>query len=88
LVLDRVVEDCPIKDVVLMCSAVNEIDMSALETLEALNTRLSDMGVRLHMSEVKGPVTDRLKRSHFLDELSGELFLSQYDAWVKLSGKA
>jgi len=88
LVLDRVVEDCPIKDVVLMCSAVNEIDISALETLEALNTRLSDMGVRLHMSEVKGPVTDRLKRSHFLDELSGELFLSQYDAWVKLSGKA
>lgn len=88
LVLDRVAEDCPIKDVVLMCSAVNEIDMSALETLEALNTRLSDMGVRLHMSEVKGPVTDRLKRSHFLDELSGELFLSQYDAWVKLSGKA
>ncbi len=88
LVLDRVVEDCPIKDVVLMCSAVNEIDMSALETLEALNTRLSDMGVRLHMSEVKGPVTDRLKRSHFLNELSGELFLSQYDAWVKLSGKA
>jgi len=88
LVLDRVVEDCPIKDVVLMCSAVNEIDMSALETLEALNTRLSDMGVRLHMSEVKGPVTDRLKRSHFLNELSGALFLSQYDAWVKLSGKA
>lgn len=88
LVLDRVVEDCPIKDVVLMCSAVNEIDMSALETLEALNTRLSDMGVRLHMSEVKGPVTDRLKRSHFPNELSGELFLSQYDAWVKLSGKA
>ncbi|MBF9020270.1 sulfate permease [Rhodobacterales bacterium HKCCA1058] len=87
-VLDRVVEDCPIKDVVLMCSAVNEIDMSALETLEALNTRLSEMGVRLHMSEVKGPVTDRLKRSHFLDELSGELFLSQYDAWVKLSDKA
>ncbi|NBX42702.1 MAG: STAS domain-containing protein, partial [Rhodobacteraceae bacterium] len=88
LVLDRVVEDCPIKDVVLMCSAVNEIDISALETLEALNTRLSDMGVRLHMSEVKGPVTDRLKRSHFLDELSGELFLSQYDAWVKLLSKA
>ncbi|MCV2875302.1 sulfate permease [Rhodobacteraceae bacterium XHP0102] len=88
LVLDRVVEDCPIKDVVLMCSAVNEIDMSALETLEALNSRLGDMGVRLHMSEVKGPVTDRLKRTHFLEEMTGDLFLSQYDAWVKLSGKA
>ncbi len=87
-VLDRVVEDCPIKHVVLMCSAVNEIDMSALETLEALNSRLKDMGVTLHLSEVKGPVTDRLERTHFLEEMTGELFLSQYDAWVALAHPA
>lgn len=79
-VTDRVVEDCPVKDVVLMCSAVNEIDMSALESLEAINHRLAGLGIRLHLSEVKGPVMDRLKRSHFLDALSGEVFLSQYDA--------
>ncbi|WP_417603860.1 SulP family inorganic anion transporter [Primorskyibacter flagellatus] len=85
-VTDRVVCDEPITDVVLMCSAVNEIDMSALESLEAVMHRLADMGIRLHLSEVKGPVTDRLKRSHFLDELTGELFLSQYDAWVALAG--
>jgi SulP family sulfate permease len=35
LVQDRVTEDGPVKHVVLMCSAVNEIDMSALESLEA-----------------------------------------------------
>jgi len=87
-VLDRVVEDCPIKHVVLMCSAVNEIDMSALETLEALNSRLKDMGVTLHLSEVKGPVTDRLERTHFLEEMTGELFLSQYDAWIALAHPA
>jgi SulP family sulfate permease len=45
------------------------------------------MGVKLHLSEVKGPVTDRLKRSHFLDDLTGEVFLSQYDAWVALTGR-
>jgi SulP family sulfate permease len=87
LVQDRVAEDGPVRHVVLMCSAVNEIDMSALESLEAVNTRLDSMGVKLHLSEVKGPVTDRLKRSHFLDDLTGEVFLSQYDAWTALTGK-
>ncbi len=84
-VYDRVVCDQPITDVVLMASAVNEIDMSALESLEAINTRLKEMDIRLHFSEVKGPVMDRLKRSHFLDDLSGEIFLSQYDAWARLA---
>lgn len=84
-VYDRVVCDQPITDVVLMASAVNEIDMSALESLEAINTRLKEMDIRLHFSEVKGPVMDRLKRSHFLDDLSGEIFLSQYDAWTRLA---
>jgi len=79
-IYDRVVCDSPITDVVLMCSAVNEIDMSALESLESINERLHGLGIRLHLSEVKGPVTDRLGRTHFLDELTGEVVLSQYDA--------
>lgn len=85
LIYDRLACDQPIRHVVLMCSAVNEIDTSALESLEAINTRLDEMGVKLHMSEVKGPVMDRLKRSHFLDEMTGEVFLSQYDAHVALT---
>jgi SulP family sulfate permease len=84
-VTDRVTCDEPIRHVVLMCSAVNEIDMSALESLEAINARLRDMGITLHLSEVKGPVMDRLKRSHFLDELTGQVFLSQYDAMIALA---
>lgn len=83
-VIDRVVCDQPIRNVVLMCSAVNEIDMSALESLETINTRLSEMGIKLHLSEVKGPVMDRLQRSHFLHELTGKVFLAQYDAVVAL----
>jgi MFS superfamily sulfate permease-like transporter len=47
-----------------MCSAVNAIDMSALESLEAIAHRqLGDLGMRLHLSEVKGPVMDRLARA-------------------------
>ncbi|MDJ0822396.1 MAG: sulfate permease [Paracoccaceae bacterium] len=83
-VLNRVACDQPLKHVVLMFPAVNEVDMSALESLEEINKRLSEMGIRLHLSEVKGPVMDRLQRSHFLDELTGQVFLSQYDAWRAL----
>jgi SulP family sulfate permease len=84
-VLNRVANKDPIKHIVLMFPAVNEVDMSALETLEALNRRLSEMGIKLHLSEVKGPVMDRLKRSHFLDALTGQVFQSQYDAWRALA---
>ena len=82
---NRVVDGCAIKDVVLMFSAVNDVDYSALESLEAINTRLKDMGIALHLSEVKGPVMDRLRRSHLIDDLGGEVFLSQFDAFQKLS---
>ena len=68
-----------------MCSAVNEIDLSALESLEAINHRLEEMGISLHLSEVKGPVMDRLKKTHFLDELTGDVFLSQFEAISKLT---
>ena len=79
-VYNRIACDQPIKHVVLMCSAVNEIDMSALESLEAILERLKSLGIKLHLSEVKGPVMDRLKRSHFLSDLTGNVYLSQYDA--------
>jgi len=84
-VYDRVVPDKSLKHVILMCSAVNEIDMSALESLEAINHRLKALGITLHLSEVKGPVMDRLQRAHFLDELTGRVFLSQYDATLALT---
>ncbi|WP_299654830.1 sulfate permease [uncultured Jannaschia sp.] len=84
LIQDRVSESGSISNVVLMCPAVNEIDFSALESLEAVNRRLRDLGIGFHLSEVKGPVMDRLARTHFLDELNGRVFLSQYDAWTEL----
>ncbi len=81
---DMAVADRALKHVVLICSAVNDVDASALESLEALNERLKDAGVSFHLSEVKGPVMDKLKRSHFLDLMTGKVFLSQYDALAEL----
>ena len=66
-----------LQHVVLMCTAVNAIDMSALESLETINERLETMGVKFHLSEVKGPVMDRLARTDFLTHITGEVFLSQ-----------
>jgi SulP family sulfate permease len=83
-VLEEVAEHPKIEHLVLMCSAVNAIDASALESLEAINHRLSDAGVRLHLSEVKGPVMDALERSPFLTELTGRVFLSQDEAFSAL----
>jgi SulP family sulfate permease len=83
-VYDLVAQNPKVEHFVLMCPAVNTIDASALESLEAMNARLRDSGVAFHLSEVKGPVMDGLKRSHLLDELTGEVFLSQFAALRKL----
>lgn len=79
-----VAEHPEINHVVLICSAVNLIDASALESLEAINLRLKDSQVTLHLAEVKGPVMDRLKHSDFLEHLTGQVFLSTYAAWSEL----
>ena len=79
-IYDEVAKQPKLQHVVLMCSAVNTIDMSALESLEAINERLKAGGVMFHFSEVKGPVMDQLSATGFLETLSGEVFLSQHGA--------
>ena len=69
-----------LQHIVLLCSAINDIDASALESLELIEARLLSAGIALHLSEVKGPVMDRLKHTHFLQHLSGQVFLTQYQA--------
>jgi SulP family sulfate permease len=74
-----------IKHVILECPAVNAIDISALESLEAINLRLKDGGINLHLSEVKGPVMDRLNRSHFIEQLTGKVHLTNYLAFFSIN---
>ena len=71
--------------VVLQCSAINDIDASALESLEAIDQRLRGAGLKLHLSEVKGPVMDRLKDTEFLRHLSGRVFLTHFQAFKALA---
>jgi SulP family sulfate permease len=83
--LELVTERPAVTDVVLVCSAVNGVDGSAVETLESINERLHVAGVRFHLSEVKGPVMDALKRTDLLQHLSGELFFTQHEAVQRLA---
>jgi SulP family sulfate permease len=73
------------KHLVLTCSAINDIDASAIESLLAVNLYLSEAGMSFHLSEVKGPVMDRLQHSQFIDQLSGNIYLSHHQAWLDLT---
>ena len=89
-VLGEVADHPELRHLVLMCSAVNAIDASALESLEVINRRLADAGVKFHLSEVKGPVMDALEQSHFPEELTGKVWLSQnaaFDAIVAMADR-
>jgi SulP family sulfate permease len=86
LLLNTVAEQPEVRHVVLICSAVNFIDTSALETLENLVDELRNAGTTLHFAELKGPVTDALARVDLLDKLDpGRVFLSTHEAIVALT---
>ncbi|SFR49778.1 sulfate permease, SulP family [Marinobacter gudaonensis] len=87
-VMDLVTRQPELQDLVLVCPAVNLVDASALESLEAINERMKDAGVRLHLSEVKGPVMDRLQDTELLSHLGGQVFLSTYEAWQRLTDRS
>ncbi|MFD1382326.1 SulP family inorganic anion transporter [Rhodanobacter aciditrophus] len=73
-----------IEHVVLMCTAVNMIDASALESLEMINDRLKSAGIKLHLTEVKGPVMDKLKGTELFSHLTGKIYLTQNQAYEAL----
>jgi SulP family sulfate permease len=66
-----------IQHVVINCSSISNIDLSAGELLQ--------LGIQLHLSEVKSPVMDRLNSSRLINMLSGKIFLSHYQAIQTLS---
>ncbi len=82
----RIVAGRPdVKHLVLIGSAINFIDASALETLENLVRELRAAGVELHLTEIKGPVMDQLQRAGFVEHLgNGHIHLSTHQAMQAL----
>ncbi|WP_078084109.1 SulP family inorganic anion transporter [Microbulbifer mangrovi] len=72
------------RELVLILSSVSRIDGTALERMQQINKDLRNRDIRLHLSEVKGPVLDRLSRSKLLEHLTGRVFLSSYIAELAL----
>jgi SulP family sulfate permease len=66
--------------VLLQMTPVNRIDLSGLEALRALHSVLLQRGIRLDLSEVKGPVLDALRASAWSRWFQGRLFLSHHHA--------
>ncbi|MGB5885621.1 MAG: sulfate permease [Acinetobacter venetianus] len=77
-----------VKHVVINCSSISNIDLSALEMLEELNRELLILDIKLHLSEIKSPVMDRLVDSKLIKELTGQIFLSHYQAIQYLSSES
>ncbi len=78
----RYIADHPrVQHFVLVCSSVNMIDASALETLESLQSRLKGSGVTMHLAAVKSSILKRLKAVSFFEKLEpGRIFLAAHDA--------
>ena len=73
-----------IKRIVLLLSAVNHIDHSAMQTLLELDAALADQGKTLYLAEIKGPVMDRLQSCHMDKRFEGRIFMSAQHAWDAL----
>ncbi len=78
-------EQPEVEHLVLICSGINFIDASALETLENLIEGLKESGISFYLAEVKGPVMDNLLRVGFIDKLGADhIFLSTHQAMKAL----
>lgn len=83
-VITEVSQHAELRHVVINCSSVSNIDLSALETLDEINSELIKLGIQLHLTEVKGPVMDRLQQSDLIGKLSGAVYLTHYQAVKEL----
>lgn len=84
--VDAVVHGDNVQHVILLCTAINYIDSSALEMLESVAKDLRDAGATFHLAEVKGPVMDSLRAAGLIEHLApGKIFFRIDDAVAEFS---
>jgi len=69
--------------VVLSMASVSDIDSTALEGLQELARDLNSRQIELSLCEVKGPISDKLKRVHFFEQVT--LHLSNNEAFEAIN---
>ena len=82
-VVRAVATEPQIDTILLICSAVNRVDSTALGVLTELEQSLAQRHIQLWLAEVKGPVMDRLGPTILGKRLQGKVFLSTHEAFVK-----
>ncbi len=75
------------RNVVLIMSAVNRVDLSGLEALTEMQQDLRERGIALHLAEVKGPVQDRMLHTALWKALEGRVHLSANEAFALLASQ-
>lgn len=74
-------QDASLRRVLLICSAVNQIDTTALGVLTQMERSLAARGIEFMLAEVKGPVMDRLLPTLLGQRLQHRVFLSVHEGF-------
>ncbi len=72
--------------ILLIMSAVNQLDATALGMLTELEKSLAARNIVLQFSEIKGPVLDRLRSTPLGRRMKDRIFLSTHQAFVAFAG--
>ena len=73
------------RTLVLLMSAVNHVDHTALQALIEWQQGLAQQGITLCLTDIKGPVADRLHATPWWEHMQAHVFLSANHAWQALS---
>ncbi|MFA5923471.1 MAG: sodium-independent anion transporter [Methylococcaceae bacterium] len=85
-IASELIQQPDIKHIILIFTSVSDVDTTALEVLESLNHTLQASQITLHLSEVKGPLLDKLERTDFFTQLKpGKVFFHTEDAVKELA---
>ncbi len=72
--------DAEPRALVLDASGINDLDVTGAEMLQELLTEIDERDVTVHLTDVKGPVRDVLRRSGMWDRLGDRVHTSTNDA--------
>jgi SulP family sulfate permease len=70
------------RHLLLILSAVNQLDTTALVMLTELQRGLAERQIELHFAEIKGPVLDRLRDTPLGEQMKGRIYLSTHQAFL------
>ena len=82
-----VAESTDTRAVLLIMSAVNQLDSTALGMLDELEKNLQGKGISLQFAEIKGPVLDRLHTTDLGKRMHDRIFLSTHQAFQQYTAK-